>query len=175
MLQSVGAWAAPVMVSVILLAALVRRVPAFSEFTAGAQSGAQSCVGIFPSLIGLITAVAMLRASGLPELLAQAVAPLTARLGLPAELMPLVLLRPVSGSGSIALLRELLQTQGPDGFAGRVAAVMAGATETTFYTLTVYYGAAGVRKTRHTLPAAAAADVTCVLVALLTVRWMFRS
>lgn len=173
MLTQITAWTVPVVVLLILAIALIRRVSVFQAFTDGAREGAQSAVRIFPSLVGLITAVSMLRASGLLDALATVLQPITARLGLPSELVPLVLLRPISGSGSIALLQELFSRCGPDSLAGRIAAVMAGATETTFYTMTVYYGAVSVRRTRHTLPAAAAADVACVLFALLAVRWYF--
>lgn len=173
MLHALSTWTVPAAVGLILAAALLRRVPVFSEFMDGAREGAASCMGIFPSLVGLMTAVAMLRASGALELLGAALAPVTDRIGLPPALVPLVLLRPVSGSGSIALLQELLHAVGPDSFAGRVASVLAGATETTFYTITVYFAAVQVKKTRHTLPAALLADSACVLLALLTVRWFF--
>ena len=173
MLRLLNVWAVPVVVMGILLTALLRRVPAFEVFMEGVRSGVRSCVGIFPSLLGLITAVSMLRASGALEGLAQVLTPLTAHIGLPAELVPLVLLRPVSGGGSIALLQELLGQVGPDSFAGRVASVLAGATETTFYTITVYFGAVHVRKMRHTLPAALVADAAFVLLSLLTVRCFF--
>ncbi len=173
MLHWLNVWAVPVVVAGILLTALFRRIPVFEIFMEGVRSGARSCVSIFPSLLGLITAVSMLRASGVLEGLAQVLAPLTVHIGLPAELVPLVLLRPVSGGGSVALLQELLGQVGPDSFAGRVASVLAGATETTFYTITVYFGAVHIRKIRHTLPAALVADVACVLLSLLTVRWFF--
>lgn len=173
MLHVISVWAVPAAVCVILIAALMRRVPVFTEFMEGAKEGVASCMRIFPSLLGLITAVTMLRVSGALDLLAHALTPVTAALGLPAELVPLVLLRPISGGGAIALLQELLHAVGPDSFAGRVASVMAGATETTFYTITVYFGAVGVRKMRHTLPAALTADVMCILLSLLTVRWFF--
>lgn len=169
----ISTWTVPVVVLLILGVALVRRVPVFSVFTDGARNGARAALHIFPSLVGLITAVTMLRASGLLEQMADVLAPITARLGMPSELVPLVLLRPVSGSGSIAMLQSLFAQCGPDSRAGRIAAVMAGATETTFYTITVYYGAVSVRHTRQTLPAALAADGMCVLMALLTVRWFF--
>jgi spore maturation protein B len=172
-LRLLNVWAVPAVVAGILLTAMFRRVPVFETFMEGVRSGARSCVGIFPSLLGLIPAVAMLRASGALEGLAQILMPVTAKIGLPAELVPLVLLRPVSGGGSIALLQELLAQVGPDSFAGRVASVLAGATETTFYTITVYFGAVHIRRTRHTLPAALLADMACVLLSLLTVRWLF--
>lgn len=173
MLTRLSAWTVPCVVLLILGVAAVRRVPVFAAFTDGARDGARAALRIFPSLVGLITAVTMLRASGLLDLLAEALAPATSRLGLPSELVPLVLLRPVSGSGSIAMLQSLFAQCGPDSRAGRIAAVMAGATETTFYTMTVYYGAVSVRRTRQTLPAAVVADVMCVLMAMLTVRWFF--
>ena len=173
MLHVLNVWTVPAVVTAILLTALCRRTAVFDAFLEGARAGVRSCMGIFPSLLGLITAVSMLRASGALELLAQVLTPLTAKIGLPAELVPLVLLRPVSGGSSIALLQELLGQVGPDSFAGRVASVMAGATETTFYTITVYFGAVHIRNTRHTLPAALLADLACVLLSLLTVRCFF--
>ena len=171
MLTRLSDWTVPAAVLLILGTAAVRRVPMFAAFTEGARDGACAALHIFPSLVGLITAVTMLRASGLLDLLTDVLAPLTTRLGLPPELVPLVLLRPVSGSGSIALLQSLFAQCGPDSRAGRIASVLAGATETTFYTVTVYYGAVSVRRTRQTLPAAMTADAMCVLMAILTVRF----
>lgn len=170
MISLIGVWVVPAAVGLLLMVALLRRVPLFAEFTCGVKEGAAACLRIFPTLIGLVTAITMLRASGALDLLAQLLQPITSKIGLPSELVPLVLLRPVSGGGSIALLQELLQQCGADSFAGRVAAVMAGSTETTFYTIAVYYGAVGVKKMRYTLPAALTADCACVLCSLLTVR-----
>jgi spore maturation protein B len=115
----------------------------------------------------------MLRASGATEWLSGLCAPLLEHLGIPPETMPLMLIRPVSGSGALAVASDLIAAQGPDSYAGRVAAVMLGSTETTFYTIAVYFGSAGIIKTRHTIPAALAADLTGFFASALAVRLFF--
>ena len=122
---------------------------------------------IIPALVALLTAVSMLRASGAMELLSRLCAPLFELLGIPPETAPLMLIRPVSGSGALAVASELMAAHGPDSTVGRVAAVMMGSTETTFYTIAVYFGS------RHTVPAALAADFTGFLAAAWTVRLFF--
>lgn len=123
--------------------------------------------------VGLLTAVSMFRASGAMDALARLCAPVLNLLGIPAETVPLMLVRPVSGSGALAVASDLMASHGPDSYIGRVAAVMLGSTETTFYTIAVYFGSAGIVRTRHTVPAALAADLTGFLTAALTVRLLF--
>ena len=126
-----------------------------------------------PALVGLLTAVSMLRASGALDLAAQLLAPLLDRVGVPSELLPLMLVRPISGSAALGVGAELIGTCGPDSYLGRVAAVMLGSTETTFYTIAVYFGAVGVTRTRYALPAALCADLTGFLAAAWAVRLCF--
>ena len=163
-------WAVPVFVAAVLVTALVRRVPVLDEFTVGAGEGLRTCVKILPSLVALMTAVSMLQASGLLEQVTSWIAPAAEKIGLPAPVLPLALMRPVSGSGSLAVLENVFRQVGPDSLAGQVASVMQSSTETTFYTIAVYYGAVGVKRTRHTLAAAATADVTGVFLSALSVR-----
>lgn len=170
---NLSAYFVPFVVIIILIIGLVRRVPVFSEFIIGAKEGAKSCAAILPSLVGLITAVTMFKASGALDMLSAFLRPAAQWIGIPPEVIPLALLRPVSGGGSIALLENLIKTLGPDSFAGRMAAVMAGSTETTFYTITVYFGAVGIKKTRHALPAALCADFASFIMAGITVRLFF--
>lgn len=165
-------WAVPVFVAVVLTMGLCRKVPVFDEFTAGAGDGLRTCVKVLPSLVALMTAVSMLRASGLMELLTAAVGPIAQRVGIPAEVVPLALLRPVSGSGSLAMLENVYANFGADTLIGRVASVLQSSTETTFYTIAVYYGAVGVKKTRHTLAAAAGGDLCGIVLSSLTVRML---
>ena len=122
-------------------------------------------------LVALLTAVSMLRASGAIELLTKWLSPVAAAVGIPAETLPLVLLRPISGSAALAVGADLMAVHGPDSLIGRTAAVMLGSTETTFYTISVYFGAAGVKKTRYTIPAALIADVTGFLAASFCARY----
>ncbi len=163
----------PVLLAGAALYALCRRVDVFSALTTGAGEGLSVVLRILPPLVALLTAVYMLRASGALELLTELLTPVLTFLGIPPETVGLLLIRPVSGSGALAVGSDIMQTYGPDSTIGRTAAVMLGSTETTFYTVAVYYGAAGIRRTRHTIPAALAADITGFLAAAWTVRWMF--
>ncbi|MCL2841900.1 MAG: spore maturation protein [Oscillospiraceae bacterium] len=164
-------------IPVILLGAaawgLYRRVHVFEAITVGAAEGLGTVVKVFPNLVCLLTAVYMLRASGAMEAFAHMLAPVFDRLGIPAEVAPLMVVRPISGSGALAVGAELIEAHGPDSFIGRVTAVMLGSTETTFYTVAVYFGAVGIGKTRYAIPAALVADVVGFVAAALTVRWWF--
>ena len=163
----------PLLLAGAALYALCRRVDVFSALTTGAGEGLSVVLRILPPLVALLTAVYMLRASGALELLTELLTPVLTFLGIPPETVGLLLIRPVSGSGALAVGSDIMQTYGPDRTIGRTAAVMLGSTETTFYTVAVYYGAAGIRRTRHTIPAALAADIAGFLAAAWTVRWMF--
>ena len=173
-MDKIGVYLVPCIIALILLFGFFRKVPLFDTFLDGAKEGLRSTVSIAPALFGLITAVTMLKASGALDLFTAAVRPLAQALGLPPEVVPLTLLRPVSGSGSMALLNGIFADCGPDSFAGRVAAVMMGSTETTFYAIAVYFGAVGIKKTRHTIPAALSADLVSFLTSALAVRLFFR-
>ena len=150
-----------------------RRVNVYAALTRGAEDGLTVLLHVIPALVGLLTAVSMFRASGAMDALARLCAPVLNLLGIPAETVPLMLVRPVSGSGALAVASDLMAAHGPDSYIGRVAAVMLGSTETTFYTIAVYFGSAGIVRTRHTVPAALAADLTGFLTAALTVRLLF--
>ena len=141
------------------------RVDVYSSLVQGAGEGLSTLVRIVPSLVGLMTAVNMLRASGALELAALALAPLLERVGLDPELLPLMLVRPISGSAALGVGAELISTYGPDSQLGRTAAVMLGSTETTFYTIAVYFGAVGITRTRYAVPAALCAELTGFLAA----------
>lgn len=151
-----------------------KKVDLYSALTRGAGDGLKVVANILPSLVVLLTAVYMLRASGALEALARLCAPALALLGIPAETAALMFLRPVSGSGALAVGSELMAAYGPDSYLGRCAAVMLGSTETTFYVIAVYFGAAGIKKTRHAVPAALAADLTGFVMAAATVRLFFK-
>ena len=165
----------PLLLAGIALWGLRCKVDVYTALTAGAESGLTVLVRILPTLVCLLTAVSMFRASGAPEWLAGICAPLLERTGIPAELMPLMLIRPVSGSGALAVGSDLISTYGADSFIGRTAAVMLGSTETPFYTIAVNFAAPGIRRTRHTIPAALAADLTGFAASALAVRLFFGS
>ncbi|MCI1965444.1 MAG: spore maturation protein [Oscillospiraceae bacterium] len=174
-MDNLGIWVIPAVVLCIILFGFIRKVPVFDTFVSGAKEGLLSTVSILPSLIGLIMAVSMLSASGALDLLSSFLAPAARLIGLPKQAMPLALIRPISGSGSTAVLLQIFQDSGPDSFIGRVASVMSGSTETTFYAIAVYFGAVGIKKTRHAIPAALTADLTVCILAALTVRLFFSS
>ena len=172
-MASVSALLIPLILAATALYAAAKRVDVYSALAEGAKDGLGILLRIFPNLVALLTAVAMLRASGAFDLLAQALGPALGWLGIPAETLPLMLVRPFSGSGALGVGAELIQTYGPDSTIGRTAAVMLGSTETTFYTVAVYFGAVGVKKSRYAIPAALIADVTGFLVAGWSVRLLF--
>lgn len=165
--------AAPLILCGVALYGCARRVDVYDALVQGAGEGFGVMARILPALIALMTAVAMLRASGALELAARALEPLLMRAGIPGELTALMLVRPVSGSAALGVGAELIETYGPDSYTGRVAAVMLGSTETTFYTVAVYFGAVGIRRTRYAVPAALCADVTGFLAAAWAVRLCF--
>ena len=152
-----------------------RRVNVYDVLTDGAREGLTVLLRILPPLVGLLTAVYMFRASGAMELLAGVLSPVLTRLGIPPETAALLLIRPVSGGGALAIGSDLMAQYGPDSYIGRCAAVMLGSTETTFYTIAVYFGSAGIRRTRHTIPAALIADLTGFMAAAFAVRLLLPS
>ena len=153
-------------------AALHKQENAYNLLLDGAADGLKLLLTILPALILLLTAVHMLKASGAVEVLSDLFSPLFFRLGIPPETAMLVLIRPISGSAALAVGADLMARYGVDSLVGRTAAVMLGSTETTFYTISVYFGAAGIQKTRYCIPAALFADFVGFFMASLTVKWM---
>ena len=154
-------------------AALRKKENAYDLMLEGAADGLKLLVSILPALILLLTAVHMLKASGAVELFSRFLSPLFSIFGIPPETAMLVLIRPISGSAALAVGADLMAQYGVDSLVGRTAAVMLGSTETTFYTISVYFGAAGIHKTRYCIPAALFADFVGFFMASLTVKWMF--
>ena len=165
----------PLLLAVTALAALQKRENAYDLLTDGAREGFRMLLTIAPALIVLLSAVGMLRASGALDALSRLLSPALGFLGIPAETVLLLLVRPISGSAALAIGAELIAAHGPDSLVGRTTAVMLGSTETTFYTISVYFGAWGIQKTRYTIPAALLADLTGFLAAAWTVRFFYSS
>ncbi len=155
------------------VAALHKKENAYQLLLDGGKDGLRILVSIIPTLIFLLTAVSMLRASGAMRLLCQTFAPVMSFFGIPPETAPLVLIRPISGSAALAVGADLMATYGVDSQIGRTAAIMLGSTETTFYTISVYFGAAGIRNTRYTIPAALFADFIGFTMAAVTAKVFF--
>lgn len=163
----------PGLLMVCAAAALRRRENVYDLLLQGAKEGLQLLISLIPALIMLLVAVHMLRASGAVERLSHLLSPVFDFLGIPPETALLVLIRPLSGSAALAVGADLMATYGPDSLIGRTTAIMLGSTETTFYTISVYFGAAGIKKTRYTIPAALIADLTGFVVASITAKWLF--
>lgn len=163
----------PLTIAFVAVWGMARRVDVYDALVQGAGEGLGVLIKIVPAMVGLMTAVYMLRASGVLEVMGQALAPVLTRLGVPPETVGLLMVRPVSGNAALGVGAELISTYGPDSVIGRTAAVMLGSTETTFYTVAVYFGAAGVNKTRYAVPAALCADVAAFLAAAWAVRVCF--
>ena len=163
----------PILLLALSLLALHRRESGYELLLQGAAEGLSLIKSILPSLILLLTAVHMLRASGAVEALSALAAPLFRLFGIPPETAMLVLIRPISGSAALAVGAELMAEHGVDSRIGRTVAVMLGSTETTFYTISIYFGAAGIQKTRYAVPAALFADFVGFFMASQTVRWLF--
>ena len=163
----------PALMLAVSCAAMAGKRDVYSLLVTGAEDGLHTVLRILPPLIILLTAVQMLRASGAMDLLAAVLTPLCSWLRIPPETVPLILIRPISGSAALAVGADLMATYGVDSEIGRTVAVMLGSTETTFYTISVYFGAAGIHKTRYTVPAALIADLTGFVMASLTTRMLF--
>ena len=170
MIRTLLTLAMPLIMGGVGLYALGRDVDVFSALTDGMRDGLKTLLRIFPSLLALLPAIAMVRASGLLDSVTGLLSPVLAVLGIPEQLAPLLLLRPLSGSGALAAATDLIGQYGADSLLGRTAAVMLGSTETTFYVLAVYFGAADIQKGRRILPAALLADLVGFVMAAQTVR-----
>ena len=160
----------PLTVVLFLVAGLVKKVRIFEVFTQGAKDGLGVAYTILPTMVGIITAVKMLEASGFTMWLSEVISPFCERLGFPSEIVPVALLRPVSGSGATALMLGIFEKSGVDSFAGEVVSIMAGATETTFYAVALYFSAVGIKKNSGALLCGLSADFTAVVFSVLTAR-----
>ena len=170
--ETASVWIMPTLIFGMLLVGVVRGVPVYESFIEGAKEGFTLGVMIIPYLIAILTAIGMFRASGGLEFLVGWIEPVTSVIRLPGEVLPLALLRPLSGSGAFGITAELVQTYGADSYIGNLASTMNGSTETTFYVLAVYFGSVGVQRYRHALWAGLAADMTGVFASILAVQWL---
>jgi len=163
----------PITFAGILLFAISRKMPIYDHFIAGAKDGMKTVYTIAPTIIGLIVAVGMLRASGALDLLSTLITPLTNRIGYPTETVPLTLMRLVSSSASVGLLVDLYETYGPDSFTGRFTSIMMSSTETVFYTMSIYFMSIKITKTRFTLAGALLANFAGILMSLWITRVLY--
>lgn len=157
----------------IPLYAAYKRINVFDTFVTGAKQGFETSINIIPYLVAMMVAIGMLRASGFFELMDKLLAPLLTRIGMPSELLPLALIRPFSGSASLGIMADLIHTHGGDSFIAKTAATMMGSTETTFYVIAVYFGAIGIKHTRHAIAAGLLADLAGIIASVVVCRYLF--
>lgn len=174
-MKTLGAVVLPLVITVIVFFGIAKGVKIFDCFIEGAKEGLKTVKNILPSIVGLVVAVSMLKASGGLDIIVKFLSPLSVITGIPEEIMPIAVLNPISGGGALSMYELILKDYGPDSYLGRVASVMMGATETTFYAIAVYYGSVGIKKTRHTVMAGLVADFTSFIASAWTVRLFFGS
>lgn len=164
--------AVPMVVLLIILYGVLEKNKVYDTFLEGAKEGMQVVINIFPTLIGIFLAVGALRSSGLIDAIIHIINPIISLLNLPAEIMPLALLRPISGSASMAVATDIISTHGVDSIIGLIASTIMGSTETTFYTIALYTSSVGIKKTRFVLVAALAADIAGMLISVAICRFL---
>ncbi len=172
-MQALSVWAVPLMVCGIPLYGFIKGVPVYETFVEGGREGLQIAARILPYMIGIFVAMGVFNASGAMEMLGGLLSPILSLIGLPPEVLPLALVRPLSGSSALGITASILRDWGPDSFVGRLASTMQGSTDTTFYVLSVYFGSVGVTRSRHALVTGLCGDAVGVLASLFVCRLFF--
>lgn len=172
-INNISRYAIPFILLSIPTYGLLKRVKVYESFTQGAKEGFDTAVRIIPYLVAMLVSIGVFRASGALDLLMDLLSPITSLIGMPAEVLPMAFMRPLSGGGATGIMSELIASHGPDSLIGRMASVMMGSTETTFYVLAVYFGSVSVKKTRHALPAGLIADFVGMITAVLVCNMIF--
>ncbi|GAA0364282.1 spore maturation protein [Bacillus horti] len=167
LLSVVSLWAIPCLIGLILIYGALKKVPVYETFIDGAKEGFHTAINIIPHLVGMLVAITIFRASGALDYFLSFISPLLQVLRIPSEIVPLALIRPISGTGGLAITTDIIETFGPDSFLGRLASTMQGSTDTTLYILTVYFGAVGIRKIGYALKIGLWADAAAAIAALV--------
>jgi spore maturation protein B len=165
--------AIPFVIFSFLFYGFFKKVKIYESFVEGAKEGFNVAVRIIPYLVAMLVAIGIFRASGAMDVFVAILSPITNLIGFPAEALPMALMRPLSGSGSLGIMTEIMKTHGPDSFLGLLVSTMYGSTETTFYVLAVYFGSVNIRKTRHAVPAGVISDITGLLTAFFICKLVF--
>lgn len=173
MIDMLSLYALPFIILVILTVGLVKKVPVYEEFTEGAKDGFHVAVNIIPYLVAIIVGISMFRASGAMDSIATVLAPMLSKLNIPVDALPVMITRSLSGSATLGLFTEIAQKLGPNAYATKLCAVIVGSSETTFYVLSVYFGAVGIKKFRYALLVGLLADFIGIIAAVLVCSWIF--
>lgn len=169
----ISIWLIPIIIGFILVYGTYKRVPTYETFVDGAKEGFSMAISIIPYLVGMLVAIGVFRASGAFDFLIGFMQPVLQAIGVPAEIVPLALIRPISGTGSLGMVSDLIATYGPDSFIGRLASTMQGSTDTTFYIITVYFGAVGIKKIGDALKVGLLADVVGITASIIICSYVF--
>lgn len=173
LLNLISLWALPLIILTALTFGIIKKVPIYEEFTDGAKEGFKVSVKIIPYLVAIIVAISMLRASGAIEMLANLMAPILTKFHIPADTLPLMIVRSLSGSGALGIFSDIANNLGPDSYATKLSAIMLGSSETTFYVLAVYFGSVGIKKIRYALVIGLLADLVGIIAAISVCHCMF--
>ncbi len=169
----ISLWFIPVLIAFILIYGTIKKVPTYESFVDGGKEGIKIAVSIIPFLVGMLVAISVFRASGALEYFMQFIRPILEMIGVPSEIFPLAIIRPISGTAALGITSDLIAVHGPDSFIGRLASVLQGSTDTTFYVLTVYFGAVGIRKMGDALKVGLLADLVGIIAAIVVVTIIF--
>lgn len=172
-LDPISRWTVPFLFALILIVGVIKKVRVYETFVAGAEEGFGIAVKLIPYLVAMLVAVGMFRESGAMTILLKFLDPLMNLIGAPGEVLPLAVMRPLSGSGALGVATELIQTHGPDSFIGKLASTMQGTTDTTFFVLTIYFGAVGVKRYRYSIFTGLLADITSFFASVYFCRLLF--
>lgn len=169
----ISLWALPAILLLILTMGLIKKVPLYEVFTDGAKEGFKVSVNIIPYLVAIIVAISMLRASGIIEMSSNLLAPILHKFNIPVDVMPIMIVRSLSGSAALGIFSDIAHSLGPDNYATTLAAIMVGSSETTFYVLAVYFGAVGISKLRYALIVGLLADLVGIILSITVCNFMF--
>ncbi|WP_332631593.1 spore maturation protein [Halalkalibacter flavus] len=169
----ISIWFIPVLIAFVLMYGTYKQVPTYETFVEGAKEGFGMAISIIPYLVGMLVAISVFRASGAMDFIIELMKPALQAIGVPSEIVPLAMIRPISGTGALGMTSDLIATYGPDSFIGRLASTMQGSTDTTFYVLTVYFGAVGIKKMGDALKVGLLADIVGIIASILIVTYVF--
>lgn len=171
--SAISLWFIPVLIALILIYGTFKKVPTYESFVEGGKEGIKMAVSIIPFLVGMMVSIAVFRASGALDFMIEGIRPGLERIGIPAEVVPLAIIRPISGTAALGITSDLIGVYGPDSFIGKLAATLQGSTDTTFYVLTVYFGAVGIKKMGDAVKVGLLADAVAIITAIIVVTLMF--
>ncbi|WP_010650738.1 spore maturation protein [Oceanobacillus massiliensis] len=172
-ITAISTWIIPCFLLIVLTIAVIKRIPAYELFVEGGKEGVKMAFSLLPFLVGMIVSISILRSSGAMDAIIQLISPVLHMVGIPPDIMPLALIRPISGTAALGMTTELIATHGPDSFIGRLASTMQGTTDTTLYILTVYFGAVGIKKMGYALKVGLLADLIAILSSIILVKMVF--